>query len=113
MGFPKSLTVLGGTRGGVLWGSTAGLLEVDCRSLGADLTAEPNTYRVTRWRVAQDWAQSVQIRPNNILEFGDVNFTLVSKSAFQRSNRICSQDQHAQAQHGLRHAQAQLIHAQH
>ena len=29
------------------------------------------------------------------------------------SNRICSQDQHAQAQPWLRHAQAQLVHAQH
>ena len=38
---------------------------------------------------------------------------LVSNCAFQRSNRICSQDQHAQAQHWLRHAQAQLMHAQH
>ena len=35
----------------------------------------------------------------------------VSNCAFQRSNRICSQDQHAQAQHWLR--QAQLMHAQH
>ena len=33
----------------------------------------------------------------------------VSNCAFQRSNRICSQDQHAQAQHWLRHAQAQLM----
>ena len=33
----------------------------------------------------------------------------VSNSDVQRSNRICSQDQHAQAQHWLR--QAQLMHA--
>ena len=38
---------------------------------------------------------------------------LVSNGAIQRSFRICSQDQHAQAQHWLRHAQAQLMHAQH
>ena len=37
---------------------------------------------------------------------------LVSNGDIQRSNRICSQDQHAQAQHWLRHAQAQLMHAQ-
>ena len=36
---------------------------------------------------------------------------LVSNGAIQRSNRICSQDQHAQAQHWL--WQAQLMHAQH
>ena len=35
----------------------------------------------------------------------------VSNGDVQRSNRICSQDQHAQAQHWLR--QAQLMHAQH
>ena len=38
---------------------------------------------------------------------------LVSNGDVQRSFRICSQDQHAQAQHWLRHAQAQLMHAQH
>ena len=38
---------------------------------------------------------------------------LVSNCAFQCSNRICSQDQHAQAHHWLKHAQAQLMHAQH
>ena len=38
---------------------------------------------------------------------------LISNCAFQRSNKICSQDQHAQAQHWLRHAQAQLMHPQH
>ena len=38
--------------------------------------------------------------------------TLVSNGDIQRSNGICSQDQHAQAQHWLRHAQAQLMHAQ-
>ena len=36
---------------------------------------------------------------------------LVSNGDIQRSNMICSQDQHAQAQHWLR--QAQLMHAQH
>ena len=37
---------------------------------------------------------------------------LVSNGDIQRSNRIYSQDQHAQAQHWLRHAQAQLMHDQ-
>ena len=35
-----------------------------------------------------------------------------SKGDVQRSLWMCSQDQHAQAQHWLRHAQAQLMHAQ-
>ena len=38
---------------------------------------------------------------------------LVSNRAFQCSNRICCQDRHAQAQHWLRHAQPQLMYAQH
>ena len=38
---------------------------------------------------------------------------LVSNYAFQRRNRIRRRDEHAQAQHWLRHAQAQLVHAQH
>ena len=37
---------------------------------------------------------------------------LVSNGDVKRSFRICSQDQHAQAQHCLKHAQAQLMHAQ-
>ena len=37
---------------------------------------------------------------------------LVSNGDMKRSKRICSQDQHAQAQHWLRHALAQLMHAQ-
>ena len=36
---------------------------------------------------------------------------LVSNGDIQRSFKICSQDQHAQAQRWLRHAQAQLMHA--
>ena len=35
-----------------------------------------------------------------------------SKGDVQRSLWMCRQDQHAQAQHWLRHAQAQLMHAQ-
>ena len=38
---------------------------------------------------------------------------LVSNGDIQRSKRTCSQEQHAQAQHWLLHAQAQLMHAQH
>ena len=49
----------------------------------------------------------------NMLKFGDISFILVSNGDVQRSNRICSRDQHAQAQHWLRYAQAQLMHAQH
>ena len=37
---------------------------------------------------------------------------LSSNGDIQRSNQMCSQDQHAQAQDWLRHAQAQLMHAQ-
>ena len=47
-----------------------------------------------------------------MLKFGDASFYLgFEAGAIQRSNTICSQDQHAQAQHWLR--QAQLMHAQH
>ena len=37
---------------------------------------------------------------------------LVSNGDVQRSFQMCSQDQHAQAQHWLRHAQVQLMHPQ-
>ena len=47
----------------------------------------------------------------NMLKFAMSILIWVSNGDVQRSNRICSQDQHSQAEHWLR--QAQLMHAQH
>ena len=51
----------------------------------------------------------------HMLRFGDGSFASkfeLSRGTSNAASRCCSQDQHAQAQHWLRHAQAQLMHAQ-
>ena len=59
------------------------------------------------------WWKPIALGQNRCWKLGMSVLILVSNGDIQRSNRICSQDQHAQAQHWLRHAQAQLMHAQH